>query len=92
MTYSNTKPYTNVKVSSKSDIKPQRITAASVCRDSFMCITRRYMDTQVAAPFNILCFTCGRKPETNDVFADQTLTSCEKYEQWRCVHNSEQDK
>lgn len=88
----NIKPYTDVKLGSKSDIKPQRITAACVRRDSFMCITPRYMDTQVAAPFNILCFTCGRKPETNYVSADQTLTSCEKYEQWRCVPNSQQDK
>ena len=51
-----------------------------MCRDSFMCITPRYMDTEDAATLNISCFTCGREPETNDVFADQTLMSCEKYE------------
>lgn len=88
----NIKPYTDVKLGSKSDIKPQRVTAAWARRDSFMCITARYMDTQVAAAFNILCFTRGREPETNDVSADQTLTSCEKYEQWRRAHNSQQDK
>lgn len=88
MSYSNIKPYTDVKLGNKSDIKPWRVTAARVRRDSFMCITLRYMDAQDAATLNISCFTCGRKPETNDVFADQTLMSCEKYEQWRNVHNS----
>lgn len=91
MSYSNIKPYTNVKLGNKSDIKIQRVMAACVCRDSFMCITQRYMDTQDAATLNISCFTCGRKPETNDVFADQTLMSCEKYGQSRHVHNSMQD-
>lgn len=92
MSYSNIKPYTNVKLGNKSDIKPQRVMAACVRTDSFICITRRYMDTQDAATLNISCLTCGRKPETNDVFADQTLMSCEKYEQSRHVHNSMQDK
>lgn len=85
------KPYTDVKLGNKSDIKPGGVTAACVYRDSFMCITPRYMDTQDAATLNFSCFTCGRKPETNDVFADQTLMSCEKYEQWRNGHNSQQD-
>lgn len=91
MSYSNIKPYTDVKLADKSDIKPRRVTASCVSRDSFMHITPRYMDTQDAATLNISCFTCGRKPETNDVFADQTLMSHEKYEQWRHVHNSQQD-
>lgn len=89
MSESNIKPHTDVKLGNKSDIKPQRITAARVCRDSFMCITLRYMDTQDTATLNISCFTCGRKPETNDVFADQTLMSCEKYAKCRNVHNSQ---
>lgn len=56
-----------------------------------MCITLRYMDTQDTATLNISCFTCGRKPERNDVFADQTLMSCEKYEQWRHANYSSRD-
>lgn len=88
MSYSNIKPYTDVKLGSKSDIKPPRVRAARVRRDSFMCNTLRYMNTRDAATLNISCFTCGRKLETNDVFADRILMSCEKYEQWRHGHNS----
>lgn len=86
---SNIKPRSDVKPRNKSDIRPRRITAVCACADSFMRLTRRYMDTRDAATLNISCFTCGRKPEANDAFADQTLMSCEKYVKWRNGHNSQ---
>lgn len=49
------------------------------------------MDRQDAATLNSLCLTCGGKPESNDVFADQTLMSGGKYEQWCNVNNSRRD-
>lgn len=91
MSRGNIKPYTDVKPGNKSDIKPRRVTAACVCRDSFMCITPRYMGRQNAATLNISCFTCGEKPEAYDAFADQTLMSCEKYVHYTIAHNSQRD-
>lgn len=87
--YGNIKPNAGVKPGDESDIRPERVTAAlRVQRQFHMHYTEIY-DTRDAAALNISCFTCEGKPEANDVFADQTLMSCEKYERRRNVHYSQ---